>query len=181
MTPEPHLAPRLTTPDPDEDQEDGGSEQSEGSSSGKENDGEPPTLWRGSRGSLTSRGSRWDFSSSFKKEEVHLKNFRPRSGCLTDLQPLQQHQNAVNKANNGVVGNNMTGKGNSAAGKLTLSSSSNIDMTTGNNSASPLTSASVTSPAALTKEARGRVTRSSLGKAPLSLKSCEQVPQTYLH
>ena len=58
MTPEPHMAPRLTTPDPDEDQEDGGSEQSEGSSSGKENDGEPPTLWRGSRGSLTSRGSR---------------------------------------------------------------------------------------------------------------------------
>ena len=73
MTPEPHLAPRLTTPDPDEDQEDGGSEQSEGSSSGKENDGEPPTLWRGSRGSLTSRGSRWDFSSSFKKEESHLE------------------------------------------------------------------------------------------------------------
>ena len=58
MTPEPHLAPRLSTPDPDEDHEDGGSEQSEGSSSGKENDGEPPTLWRGSRGSLTSRGSR---------------------------------------------------------------------------------------------------------------------------
>ena len=58
MTPEPHMAARLTTPDPDEDQEDGGSEQSEGSSSGKENDGEPPTLWRGSRGSLTSRGSR---------------------------------------------------------------------------------------------------------------------------
>ena len=99
---------------------------------------------------------------------------------MTDLQPLQQHQNAVNKANNGVVGNNMTGKGNSTGGKLTLSSSSNIDMTTGNNSASPLTSASVTSPAALTKEARGRVTRSSLGKAPLSLKSCEQVLQTHL-
>ena len=59
MTPEPHLAPRLTTPEPGDDQEDGGSEQSEGSSSGKENDGEPPTLWRGSRGSLTSRGSRW--------------------------------------------------------------------------------------------------------------------------
>ena len=59
-----------------------------------------------------------------------------------------------------------------------LGSSSNVD-TAGNNSASPLTSASVTSPAALTKEARGRVTRSSLGKAPLSLKSCEQVKQTY--
>ena len=96
---------------------------------------------------------------------------------MTDLQPLQQHQNAVNKANNGMVGNNLTGKGN--PGKLTITSSSNIDMTTGNNSASPLTSASVTSPAALTKEARGRVTRSSLGKAPLSLKSCEQVQQTY--
>ena len=95
---------------------------------------------------------------------------------MTDLQPLQQHQNAVNKANNGMVGNNLTGKGN--PGKLTITSSSNIDMTTGNNSASPLTSASVTSPAALTKEARGRVTRSSLGKAPLSLKSCEQVQQT---
>ena len=104
--------------------------------------------------------------------------FRPRSGCLTDLQPLQQHQNhAVNKANNGVVGN-VTGKGNPAGGKLMLGSSSNVD-TAGNNSASPLTSASVTSPAALTKEARGRVTRSSLGKAPLSLKSCEQVKQTY--
>jgi len=160
MTPEPHMAPRLTTPDPDDDQEDGGSEQSEGSSSGKENDGEPPTLWRGSRGSLTSRGS------------------RPRSGCLTDLQPLQQHQNhAVNKANNGVVGN-VTGKGNPAGGKLMLGSSSNVD-TAGNNSASPLTSASVTSPAALTKEARGRVTRSSLGKAPLSLKSCEQLQNEF--
>ena len=102
---------------------------------------------------------------------------RPRSGCLTDLQPLQQHQNAVNKANNGMV-SNVAGKGNPAGGKLTLSSSPNVDIA-GNNSASPLNSASVTSPAALTKEARGRVTRSSLGKAPLSLKSCEQVKQTY--
>ena len=92
---------------------------------------------------------------------------RPRSGCLTDLQPLQQHQNAVNKANNA------TGKGNPAGGR------SNVDMTGGNNSSSSLTSASVTSPAALSKEARGRVTRSSLGKAPLSLKSCEQVKLTH--
>merc|ERR1719454_1352480 len=98
MTPEPHLAPRLSTPDPDEDHEDGGSEQSEGSSSGKENNGEPPTLWRGSRGSLTSRGS------------------RPRSGCLTDLQPLQQHQNSVNKANNTVAGKT-NNSGNPAGGK----------------------------------------------------------------
>ena len=94
------------------------------------------------------------------KPKSYLGHSRPRSGCLTDLQPLQ-HQNAVNKANNGVVGNmTKVGKNNEA---------------TGNTSASPLTSASVTSPAALTKEARGRVTRSSLGKAPLSLKSCEQV------
>jgi len=148
MTPEPHLAPRLTTPEPGDDQEDGGSEQSEGSSSGKENDGEPPTLWRGSRGSLTSRGS------------------RPRSGCLTDLQPLQQQQNSVNKANNTVAGKtNNSGK---------LGSPSSND-----NTASPMDSASVTTPAVLTKEARGRVTRSSLGKAPLSLKSCEQLQNEF--
>ena len=87
---------------------------------------------------------------------------RPRSGCLTDLQPLQQQQNSVNKANNTVAGKtNNSGK---------LGSPSSND-----NTASPMDSASVTSPAVLTKEARGRVTRSSLGKAPLSLKSCEQV------
>ena len=67
----------------------------------------------------------------------------------------------MNKANNTVAGKtNNSGK---------LGSSSN------DNTASPMDSASVTSPAVLTKEARGRVTRSSLGKAPLSLKSCEQV------
>ena len=87
---------------------------------------------------------------------------RPRSGCLTDLQPLQQQQNSVNKANNTVAGKtNNSGK---------LGSPSSND-----NTASPMDSASVTTPAVLTKEARGRVTRSSLGKAPLSLKSCEQV------
>ena len=77
-------------------------------------------------------------------------------------QPLQQQQNSVNKANNTVAGKtNNSGK---------LGSPSSND-----NTASPMDSASVTSPAVLTKEARGRVTRSSLGKAPLSLKSCEQV------
>ena len=91
-----------------------------------------------------------------------LYSTRPRSGCLTDLQPLQQQQNSVNKANNTVAGKtNNSGK---------LGSPSSND-----NTASPMDSASVTTPAVLTKEARGRVTRSSLGKAPLSLKSCEQV------
>ena len=68
----------------------------------------------------------------------------------------------MNKANNTVAGKTNN------SGKLGNPSSND-------NTASPMDSASVTSPAVLTKEARGRVTRSSLGKAPLSLKSCEQV------
>jgi len=104
----------LRTPEPGEDQ---ASERSEGDS-GKENDGDSaPVLWRGSRGSLASRGS------------------RPRSGCLADLNPTQA------------------------------------------NLASPLGTQATPQPIA--KEARGRVTRSSLGKIPLSLKSCEQLQNEF--
>lgn len=96
----PLTPPRLSTP---ELPEDGGSERSEGDS-GKENEDAIAVIWRGSRGSLTSRGS------------------RPRSGHLADINPGQQEN--------------------------------------------------------LAKE-RGRVTRSSLGKIPLSLKSCERLQNEF--
>jgi histone-lysine N-methyltransferase SETD8 len=103
----PLTPPRLSTPEPGDDCE--GSERSEGDS-GKENEDSAPVIWRGSRGSLASRGS------------------RPRSGHLADLHPGQQ----------------------------------------GN----------LSSPLALGKD-RGRVTRSSLGKIPLSLKSCERLQNEF--
>lgn len=115
------LPPRLCTPEPGED--DGSSEGSSSNDSGKENDaGDGPSLeavlWRGSRGSLASRGS------------------RPRSGCLTDHRPSDLNQQQAGQPGLG-------------------------------------------SPLAIGKEARGRVTRSSLGKAPLSLKSCEQLQNQF--
>jgi len=111
----PLTPPRLTTPEPGEDDCEG-SERSEGDS-GKENEGSTGVIWRGSRGSLTSRDS------------------RPRSGHLADLYP--GHQADLYPGQQGNLGS---------------------PMSVGD---------------------KGRVTRSSLGKVPLSLKSCEHLQNEF--
>jgi len=72
------------------------SDRSEGDS-GKEND--DVLVWRGSRSSLTSRGSRGS-----RPRSGHLSDIQPRSGHLTDLLGSQQPSNKPDRVTRSAVG-----------------------------------------------------------------------------